>query len=85
LAGFYVVLEVSGRGSAFCENGSSVSVSVVVDDFNSFFKRVSSEDTDYGSENFGLVGFHVGFTIVDDGGSNEVSVRVLFIFVVSSI
>jgi hypothetical protein len=85
LAAFNFMLELSGSVSTSGEDGSSISVLACVDQVDTFLESVSSDDAEDGSEDLIIVGGSAWLAVVDDGGSDEVSLLESLYFNASSI
>lgn len=78
-------LEFVSCRSGSCENSATVSVFVSVDEVNSFLKSIDVKADQNRAEYFFLVAGHIGSDVVDNGGSNEVALRVLRMNVLGAI
>lgn len=58
---------------------------VSIDELDGLIKSVLSDDAQNGSEDFFLVAGVVGLDVIDDSGSNEISLWVGWVNVLSSI
>jgi len=76
LTGVDFMLELSGSGSRLGEEGATITPTVFIDELDGFFEGVNSDDTEDGAEDFFIVALHTGFNVIEDSGSNEVTLGV---------
>lgn len=74
LSALNLVLELSCSVAILGEDGSTVSVGVLIYKINSILESVNAHDNHNGSEDFSVVHFHAWLDVVDDSWTNEVSV-----------
>lgn len=85
LTTFNVMLEVSSSRTGSGEDGGTVTPLIVVNELDGFFKSVNVNNTKSRSEDFFLVTGHMRLNVVNNGGTNEVTLRVLGILVSSTV
>lgn len=79
------VLEFSGVGTRSGEERATITPTVIVDELDGFIEGVDSDNTEDGAEDFFLVAGHFGSNVIEDGGSDEVTLGVLGVDEASSI
>lgn len=77
LASINLVGELSGSGAALGEDGSAVTVLVLVGDLDGLVQSVGVQADKDGSKDLLAVALHVGGDVGQDAGSNEVALLVL--------
>lgn len=85
LTGVDFVLEFSGVRTRSGEERATITPTVIVDELDGFIKGVDSDNTEDGAEDFFLVAGHFGGDVIEDGGSDEVTLGVLGVDEASSI
>mmetsp|Transcript_36568 Transcript_36568/g.32785 ORF Transcript_36568/g.32785 Transcript_36568/m.32785 type:complete len:201 (+) Transcript_36568:437-1039(+) len=79
------MLEFSSITTRSGEDSTSITPTVVVNNFNSFIERVSSDNNQNRTKDFFFVAFHISFDVIDNGWANKVAFRILGMLVVTTI
>lgn len=74
------MLEFTCNCSALSKYGSSVAPGIVIDNLQSLLKCVSPHNAESWPKDLLFVASHICGDIINNGGTNEIAVRVLIVF-----
>ena len=85
LTAFDLVLELSGCGARFGEDGTPITPFIPVDQIDALLQGVDVKADQDWAEDFFLVASHVSFDLVNDCGAHEVAFGVLWVNEITAI